>query len=177
MGVEIKVVTKPGESLLEALVTRSGNLPLWSDQILKGATPILTVAEFVTLVVNTATSKKTTVDFIQINGHGNTKGFDIGNEWIDATSLTKFRPELAKVAPHLSKKARVEVSACKAGNAKEVMREFSQILGGATIVGYLIEQIGGMPGVGPPVVVTPGGAFVPAAPAAGASAAPPPPPK
>jgi hypothetical protein len=176
MAVEVKVVTKPGENILSALFLLTGNLALYGDMLMKGATPILTVGDLVTLVVNTAAEKETTVDFVQINGHGNKSGFNIGNDWIDSKTLPMFKSELSKITPHLSKNATVEVSACKAGNAKERMRDFSHILRGVAIIGYLVSQDGGLAPLGPPVIVTPGGFYSPPAPAAESSPPPPLPP-
>lgn len=175
MAVEIRVVQKPGQSFLSSMLFGPGNFALWCDQYFKDATPIASLDEFVSLVLDTARTKGP-IDFIQINGHGNETGFRIGEDRIEPATIEKYRPKLASIAPVLKKGCSVEVSACQAGTARELMRTFSQILGGVPIVGYLFEQKGGLPPIGPPVVVTPGGSFSPAAPAAGRTAPSPPPP-
>jgi hypothetical protein len=175
MAVEIRVVQKPGQTFLTSMFLGPGNFALWCDQYFKDATPISSVDDLVDLVLRTAASQGK-IDFIQINGHGNQTGFRIGEDWIDIVSLETFRPKLVSIASSLSRNCSVEVSACEAGRAKGVLQRFSQILGGISIVGYSMDQTGGLSPSGPPVIVTPGGAFSPAAPAAGSSVAPPPPP-
>jgi hypothetical protein len=180
MAIEIKVVTKPGEGFFSSLLLGTGNWPLWADEVFKGATPIETVKDLVNLVSRrtapTEGAAPELVEFIQINGHGNTKGFDIGKDWIDLTTVDRFRSDFGLIASHLTENGAVEISACKAGAAKELMRKLSLYLGGVAIIGYLFQQQGGLPPVGPPVIVTPGGSYSPAAPAAGTQPPSPPPP-
>jgi hypothetical protein len=175
MAVEIKVVQKPQINPTD-WGSWSKNWPLLADQYVKGATPISNVSEFVSLTLQTAADKGQ-IDFIQINGHGNNTGFRIGWDWIDLKSIENHKENLAKIAPVLSKTCGVEVAACYAGETQELMRRFSHILGGVSIIGYLMLQPGGGPAVGPPVIVTPGGSYSPPRPAAGSAPPPPAPPK
>jgi hypothetical protein len=153
MSVELKVVQKPSKGLIDSIFDSKNN-PLWADRIFKGAIPIATVDDFVSAAVQTNASKGL-IDFIQINGHGNIYGFQLGKDFIELKTIDGFQGKLAKVAPLLSPNCCVEISACKAGHATELMRKFSHILGGVTIVGYLLSQGGGEPPTGPSVVVTP----------------------
>jgi len=177
MAVKVTVVQKPSDGFILSMLLQSGDVPLWSDQLLKGATPIKTVDDFVSVCLQTA-KEKGNIDYIQINGHGNEKGFRIGNEWIDLSTLAGYKSKLATIAPVLNKGCAVEVCACKAGNAQELFRQFSLILGGVSIIGFLVSQTGGAGFVSPPVVVTPGGSYTSPAPASGGYSQPnPPPPK
>jgi hypothetical protein len=175
MSVELIVGAKPGQGLIESLISGPGSLAEWEDVIWKGAKPVANVNEFVSLAIQTFADKGK-IDFIQINGHGSKPGFYIGRDWISEKTIEDFRERLAKVAPLLSPTSCVEVVACKAGHATELMRKFSHILGGVPIVGYLIDQGGGHPPVGQPVVVTPGSTHRPPKLAPGVSppSAPPP---
>jgi hypothetical protein len=159
MTVELKVVQKPTKGLIDSIFDAKNN-PLWLDRIFKGALPIAGVDDFVTTAVQT-NANKGLIDFVQINGHGTIYGFRLGHDFINSQTIEGFREKLAKVAPLLSRDCCVEISACKAGNAPELMRKFSHILGGVTIVGYLLSQDGGAPPVGPSVVVTPGTVHTP----------------
>lgn len=176
MTVEVRVVTKPGESFLSAWIGGTGNWPLYKDMYIKGAEPILTVREMVTKVIQKAQSSGGTVDYVQINGHGNDESFEIGNEEINLKTLPNHREELAKMSPYLSPNAAIEVSACRAGAAQELFRQLSLILGGRAIIGFLLQQKGGRGDIGPRVIVTPGGVVTPPRLAAGAAppAGPPP---
>jgi len=173
MSVEVKVVQDPGDSFFTSLFTQDGNWALWSDKILKGATAINSVDDFARVCVDTKASKGL-IDFIQINGHGNDSGFRIGNkDWIDLTTIERFKPRLASIAPLLSKNCSVEIAACQAGKAADLMQKFSNILGGVTIVGYLVNQSGGLAPIGPPVIISPGGKpFTIPAPASGGFSVP-----
>jgi len=177
MTVKVSVVQDPGDSLLSDIIQWDGNMPLWADKWFKSATPIKTVDDF----VRVCTDKKAAeglIDYIQINGHGNDAGFRLGNDRIELATIESFKSKLALVAPMLSKNAAVEVCACEAGKAQELFRKFSQILGGVSIVGFLVSQTGGMGFVSPPVVVTPGGSYTTPAPASGGYTTPSgPPPK
>jgi len=177
MTVQVTVVQDPGDHLLSDIIQWDGNMPLWADKWLKSATPIKTVDDF----VRVCTDKKAAeglIDYIQINGHGNGDGFRIGNDRIELSTIESFKGKLSLVAPLLSKNAAVEVCACEAGKAKELFRKFSQILGGVSIVGFLVGQQGGVGFVSPPIVVTPGGSYTTPAPASGGYSQPsPPPPK
>ena len=176
MAVEVKVVQSPGDHWITSFLTWDGNVPLFLDEYFKDATRIKSVDDFVRICVQTQSSKGQ-IDFIQINGHGNSTGFRIGEDRIEMSSIEKFRPKLATIAPLLNKNCSVEISACEAGQGVELIRKFSNILGGVTIVGYILSQNGGTAPVGPPVIVSPGGSFSPAAPASGNSghsSAPPP---
>ncbi len=178
MAVEVKVVQDPGNSFLSDLIQWDGNMPLWADKWFKGATPIKTVDDF----VRVCTDKKAAeglIDYIQINGHGNENGFRLGTEWMDVNSIEKFRSKISLVASMLSKNCAVEIQACEAGKAVEVVRKFSHFLGGVPVLGYLVETSGGgTPNHLPPVIITPGGQFSPAAPASGGFSRPSPlPPK
>lgn len=177
MAVQVTVVQDPGEHYIMSILTQDGNAPLWMDYLFKDATPIKTVDDFVRVCIETS-KKQGLIDYIQINGHGNETGFRIGNDRIDLQTLEGFKPKLASIAPLLNKGAAVEVCACKAGNAVELFRKFSQILGGVSIVGFLVSQTGGAGFVSPPVVVTPGGSGSVPAPASGGFSQPSgPPPK
>jgi hypothetical protein len=166
MAVEVKVVQDPGEHFFASLFTQDGNWPLWCDKLFKDATPIKTVDDFVMICTQTASSQGK-IDFIQINGHGNDTGFRIGNDRIDIKSIEQFKPKLATIAPLLNKNCSVELAACEAGKAVEVVRKFSQILGGVSIIGYVLSQNGGLAPVGPPVIISPGGSYSPPATAPG----------
>jgi hypothetical protein len=176
MTVQVTVVQDPGNNLFSDIIQWDGNMPLWADKWLKGATPIKTVDDF----VRVCTEKKAAeglIDYIQINGHGNDSGFRIGNDRIELSTIESFKGKLSLIAPLLSKNAAVEVSACEAGKAIELFRKFSQILGGVSIVGFLVPQTGGMGFVSPPIVVTPGGSYTTPAPASVYSQPSGPPPK
>jgi len=176
MAVKVTVVQDPGEHYIMSILTQDGNAPLWADYLLKGATPIKTVDDFVRVCLQTA-QEKGNIDYIQINGHGNETGFRIGNDRVELSTIEGFKSKLATIAPVLNKGCAVEVCACKAGNAPELFRKFSQILGGVSIIGFLVSQTGGAGFVSPPVVVTPGGAYTTPAPASGGYSPPSPPPK
>jgi hypothetical protein len=178
MAVEVRVVQDPGEHYIMDFLTWNGNVPLWSDKWFKDSTPIKTVDDFVKICTETRAAKGL-IEFIQINGHGNEYGFRIGNDWIDIKSVETFKPKLALVAPMLSKSCGVELAACEAGKAVEVVRKFSQALGGVTVVGYLVTTNGGQSPVAPPVIISPGGKpFTSPAPASGGFSQPSgPPPK
>jgi Domain of unknown function (DUF4347) len=176
MAVEVKVVQDPGDKFFRDLFTWDGNMPLWADKFFKDATPIKTVDDFVRTCTDTQKAKGL-IDYIQINGHGNDTGFRLGNEWIDLKTIEGFKPKLALVASMLTKNCSVEISACEAGKAVELVRKFSHILGGVTIVGYLVSQQGGLAPTSPPVIITPGGKpFTSPAPASGGFSQPNPPP-
>ena len=97
------------------------------------------------------------IEFIQINGHGNDQGLRHGNVWMDLPTIEKYKTQLALVAPMLSKSCTVEIAACEAGKAVEVVRKFYSFLGGVTIVGYLLNTTGGVTPTAPPVIISPGG--------------------
>ncbi|MBS1793955.1 MAG: hypothetical protein JSS81_08880 [Acidobacteria bacterium] len=174
MAVEVKVVQDPGEHYIMSFLTGDGNVPLWLDYVFKGATAIRTVDDFVRVCLQTA-GEKGRIDYIQINGHGNDTGFRIGNDRIELGTLPGFRQKLATIAPVLNKGCAVEIAACKAGAATELFRQFSLILGGVSIIGFLVPQSGGGGFVSPPVVVTPGGSYQTPAPASGSAPNTPPP--
>lgn len=158
MAVEVRVVQKPRH--IFDLNRIGGNWALVTDRLIKGATPILGVDEFVSLVVQTAADKGP-IDFIQINGHGSDVGFRIGSDWIDRKTIDGFRERLAKIAPLLNSGSCVEIAACNVGGDVELLRRFSLILGGVPITGYLLIQKGGLPPIGPSVVITPGSSTPP----------------
>src|SRR5262245_54706084 len=60
------------------------------DRLMSWGTPIHGVDALVTLVANTVTASKRTIDRLVINGHGNNTGFRIGSDWIDAKSIGDF---------------------------------------------------------------------------------------
>lgn len=172
MAVQVTVVEDPGSSFFGSLLTRDGNLPLWWDYLLKSDVKcIKSVDDFVRVCVE-AEKTQGKIDYIQINGHGNNQSFQIGNDCIDLGSINKFKSKLATIAALLNKGCAVEISACKAGNAIELMRQFSLALGGVGIIGFLIPQSGGAGFVSPPVVVTPGGSYTTPAPASGGNSLP-----
>ncbi|GEM_PF-4774903 len=175
MSVELIVGSKPGEGLISSIISGSGNRAEWKDIIFKGAKPVANVDEFVSLSIETYAAQGM-IDFIQINGHGAERGFHIGKDWILDETIDGFREKLAKVAPLLSPGCSIEVSACQAGHAVQLMRKFSHALGGVAIVGYLLNQKGGRGPIGPSVVVTPGTIHTPPRLAPGSSppSAPPP---
>ncbi len=86
MAVQVTVVQDPGEHYIMSTLLQDGNFPLWLDYVLKGATAIKTVDDFVRVCLQTA-QEKGKIDYIQINGHGNETGFRIGNDRIELSSI------------------------------------------------------------------------------------------
>lgn len=176
--LNVKVVQASSQSLLAALLSGgSGNLALLADEYLKGAKPVKSFDNMLWYLGSvSAQNDKKKIDFLTINGHGNSSGFRIGEDWIDLESIPKFRTQFSQLRVLLEPRGSIEIVACNSGQATELLRELSKELGGIGIIGYASNQPGGLAPQGPPVLADPKGTWSPAAPAPPTSPRTPPPP-
>ena len=76
------------------------------------------------------------IRMLRIGGHGNRRGFEVGDDWITGTTIPSYETRLREISPYLRpEKSVVYLDHCNVGHADRLMNELSRILGGVTVIG------------------------------------------
>ena len=97
------------------------------------------VATFVASV-NRAVSGGNKIGRLNILDHGNSNGFEIGDDWITLQSLPAYRNQLASIAPHFADDGWVHVQGCNTGQARPLIQELANMWGRTVVAGTGLQN-------------------------------------
>ncbi|NQT38612.1 MAG: DUF4347 domain-containing protein [Planctomycetes bacterium] len=127
-----------------------------SKLVTSGERLITDTVDMVEQVVKLSRRQKAKVWHLTITGHGNPKGFYIGNDWVDESTLTSSKgpivTELKKLKSVFTTNAMVVIRACDTGESKGILRALSSVLGGVTVVASEWKQLGPLTGLSGAIV-------------------------
>jgi len=109
-----------------------------------GDVPIKTVKDMVVKILKSC-ARGNKIAELRIVGHGNEYGQYIGSDWVDSSTVRKYRSDLVRLAPFFGKAGHVIMGGCKVGQNGALLVTLSDYFN-VPVTGYTASQRPLIPG-------------------------------